>query len=147
MASEKYDLTPLMSPYFDVHLVGPLLDHLSEVTFLHSARYLLNNSHLPFTSLNVPHSFSTHMNQMNIYSKKVLTTEKIKIVEPTNMIELIEDEYEKFPEDADFQTEYTARKALFEERKEKIFNMLDNTPVRRNTFFYVYFCAALLNIE
>jgi hypothetical protein len=33
MASEKYDLTPLMTPFFDVHLVGPLLDHLSEVGF------------------------------------------------------------------------------------------------------------------
>ena len=31
MATEKYDLTPLMTPFFDVHLVGPLLDHLSEV--------------------------------------------------------------------------------------------------------------------
>jgi adenine-specific DNA methylase len=90
------------------------------------------------------HSFTT-VNQMNIYSKKVLTTEKIKIVEPTNMIELIEDEYEKFPEDTEFQTEYTARKTMFEERKESIFNMLDNTPVRRIIIIYSY--SALCSAE
>jgi translation initiation factor 3 subunit E len=94
-SSEKYDLTPRMSPFFDVHMVSPLLDHLSE---------------------------------MSIYSQKVLTKEKIKIVAPTNMIELVEDEYEKFPDDADFQSEYAIRKPLFEERKDKIFDLIDNEP-------------------
>jgi hypothetical protein len=30
-ASNMYDLTPVMAPYFDVHMVNPLLDHLREV--------------------------------------------------------------------------------------------------------------------
>lgn len=28
MADENFDLTPLMAPYFDAHMMGPLLDFL-----------------------------------------------------------------------------------------------------------------------
>ena len=71
---------------------------------------------------------------MSIYPQKVLTKQKIAIVEPTNMIELVEDEYEKFPDDTDFQKEYAVRKPLFEERKDKIFDLIDNEPVSITTF-------------
>lgn len=30
-ATNMYDLTPVMAPYFDVHMVNALLDHLREV--------------------------------------------------------------------------------------------------------------------
>jgi translation initiation factor 3 subunit E len=42
------------------------------------------------------------------------------------MTELIEDEYEKFPNDAEFQAEYSARKQDLESRKNAIFEFLDN---------------------
>lgn len=94
-ASESYDLTPRMSPYFDVHMVSPLLDHLSE---------------------------------MELYTPKVLTKEKIKIIEPTNMINLAEDEYLKYPDDPEMQAEYKATEPIFREREERAFDLLDNEP-------------------
>jgi len=48
---------------------------------------------------------------MKMYPKKTITTEKIRIVEKTNMVELIEEEYESFPDDAEFQSEFANRKA------------------------------------
>ena len=59
-----------------------------------------------------------------IYDPKVITKEKIKGIERTNMTELIEDEYEKFPNDAEFQAEYVARKQDLESRKNAIFEFL-----------------------
>lgn len=84
-----------MSPFLDVHMVSPLLDHLAE---------------------------------MALYSPTILSKEKIKIVEPTNMITLAEDEYEKYPDDAEMQAEYALRKPIFEERTDKIFDLIDNEP-------------------
>lgn len=98
--SERFDLTPQMAPFFDVHMVSPLLDHLTEMS----------------------------AESAGAMTKKALTQLKIKVVEPTNMVELVEDEYEKFPEDAEFQKEYKERKPVFEERKEKIFDLIDNEP-------------------
>lgn len=42
------------------------------------------------------------------------------------MTELIEDEYEKFPDDAQYQAEYSLRKPDLEARKNAIFDFLDN---------------------
>ncbi len=44
------------------------------------------------------------------------------------MIELVEDEYERFPTDKDFQAEYESKKAVLSERKNQIFDQIDNEP-------------------
>lgn len=39
-AKSSYDLTPSMAPFFDPHMVGPLLDYLREVATLTFNTYL-----------------------------------------------------------------------------------------------------------
>lgn len=55
------------------------------------------------------------------------------------MIELVEEEYERFPNDEALQAEYKARKAALTERKNKIFDIIDHEPAeivqRVSTFF------------
>ena len=63
---------------------------------------------------------------MNIYDSKTITKEKINIIEKTNMTELVEDEYEKFPNDSEFQNEYKIKKPILEKRKNEIFDKIDN---------------------
>lgn len=41
---------------------------------------------------------------------KDITREKIRIAEKTNMIELMEDEYDSFPDDEEFKAEYAKKK-------------------------------------
>lgn len=40
----SYDLTPSMAPFFDVHMVGPLLDFLREVNKKIRDYKLFNNT-------------------------------------------------------------------------------------------------------
>lgn len=47
---------------------------------------------------------------MKIYPTKAVTKEKIRIAESTNMVELLEEEYESIPDDEEFQQEYNNRK-------------------------------------
>lgn len=93
--NKNFDITPLMAPYFDVHMVSPLLDFLLEI---------------------------------KLYDPKKITIEKIRAVERTNMIELVEEEYERYPQDADLQQEYNARKTALADRKNQIFAIIDNEP-------------------
>lgn len=47
---------------------------------------------------------------MKTYPRKTITNEKIRIAGKTNMVELVEEEYENFPDDADFKSAYASRK-------------------------------------
>jgi translation initiation factor 3 subunit E len=66
--------------------------------------------------------------QNNTHDIKIITKEKIRSVEKTNMKELVDDEYDKFPEDKEFQAEYALKKPVLEASKEKIFDLIDNEP-------------------
>lgn len=103
--AEKFDITSLMAPYLDVHMLSSLLDFLLE---------------------------------MKVHDPKVITREKIKTVTQTNMTELVEDEFERYPDDAEFQKDYATQKPLLSARKEKIFDMIDNEPesVKKMTAFF-----------
>lgn len=93
--ADRYDLTRQMAPYFDVHMVGPLLDYLRET---------------------------------GSYDLRTVTAEKIRAVSSTNMVELIEDEYEKMADDPEFSAEYAARRAQLQARKEAVFAQIDHEP-------------------
>jgi len=95
MEGQKWDLTASMAPYFDVHMIGPLLDFLREV---------------------------------ELYDPKVITKEKIKLLSKTNMVDLLEDEYESHKEDPVFAAEYTTQKPLLEKRRNEVFDRIDNEP-------------------
>jgi hypothetical protein len=44
------------------------------------------------------------------------------------MVELVEEEYERFRDDAELQAEYASKKAALTERKNKIFDIIDHEP-------------------
>eukprot|EP01031_Cornospumella_fuschlensis_P044625 gene44625-54570_t len=106
MTSEaNFDIVPLMAPYFDVHMIFPLLDFLREI---------------------------------KVHDDKVIAQEKIRAVQLTNMVEFVEDEYEKFSHDSEMQAQYAAKQAEFAERKKHIFAVIDNEPelVRKVSSFF-----------
>jgi len=84
-----------MAPYFDHHMIGPLLDFLREV---------------------------------KLYDSKTVTKEKIKLLGRTNMVDLLEDEYEAAKEDPEFAAEYALEKPLLNKRRDEVFDRIDNEP-------------------
>jgi len=94
-AQNSFDLTPVMAPFFDLHMVSSLLDHLREA---------------------------------GIYDAKTITKEKIRTLGKTNLIDLIEDEYARFPDDDELQKEFKDRQPTFDARRDAIFDKLDNVP-------------------
>lgn len=105
LEARKYDLTRKMAPFFDVHMVAPLLDYLRD---------------------------------SGLYDTKKVTVEKIAATSLTNMVELVEDEYERLSGDEEMAREYASKKAQMERRKEEIFAQIDNEPeaVKRVAAFF-----------
>lgn len=62
------------------------------------------------------------------YSQKDISRAKIRAVEKTNMITVVEDEYERYKDDAEMQAEYSKKKCDFDRRSQEIFSLLDNKP-------------------
>lgn len=91
----NFDITPLMAPFLDVHMVSPMLDFLRD---------------------------------LQIYDGKLITKEKIRSVNRTNMTELVEDEYLRFPDDKDLQAEYVLQKPVLTERMHKSYDLIDHEP-------------------
>jgi translation initiation factor 3 subunit E len=67
-------------------------------------------------------------NDVHLYDAKVITKEKIKVIEKTNMLELLEEEYLKFPNDPDLKKEFETLQQTIEDRKNEIFDQLDHPP-------------------
>lgn len=65
---------------------------------------------------------------MGTHDAKVVTKEKIKIIGVTNMTELVEDEYERYPDDKELAAEYATQKSILSKRKDQIFDQIDNEP-------------------
>lgn len=107
-----YDLTPFMAPFLDIHMFPPLLDFLCNdvcLMYLHYIDlFIVNNA------------------QVKLYDEKVITKQKIKVIKKTNMLELLEDEYLKFPDDEELKSEYETLQLTVEDKKNEIFDLLDN---------------------
>lgn len=56
----------------------------------------------------------------------MITKEKIRSVNKTNMTELVEEEYQRFPDDAELQAEYKIQKPILADRMKKSFELIDN---------------------
>lgn len=92
----KHDLTSVMAPFLDPHMISPLLDFLR---------------------------------QNNVYDMEKISREKIKCVSKTNMITVIEDEYEKLAETVPaVKAEYEQKKDELKKSTDRIFDVLDNPP-------------------
>jgi translation initiation factor 3 subunit E len=82
------------------------------------------------------HYFDIHMiiplldflNEVKLYDHKAITKEKIKSILSTNMIELVEDEYERLVGDIEMDAAFKSQKETLEKRKVEIFDLLDNEP-------------------
>lgn len=94
-----------MAPFFDPHMVSPLLDYLREV---------------------------------ELYDPKIITKQKIKAMLKTNLIDLIEDEYNRYPDDEEMQTQFNLQKPQLESRRNELFEKIDNEPddVKLVTLFF-----------
>jgi translation initiation factor 3 subunit E len=91
----SFDLTPVMAPYFDNHMIIPLLDFVREV---------------------------------GLYEPEIIARGKIKTLNSTNLIDVIEDEYVRYPENAQLQAEFASQRQILDDRKNAVFDKLDNPP-------------------
>jgi translation initiation factor 3 subunit E len=66
--------------------------------------------------------------QAELYDPKVVTREKIKALEQTNMIDMIDDEYKRYPDDASFQATYQVQQPILDVRRNEVFDKIDNAP-------------------
>jgi translation initiation factor 3 subunit E len=58
----------------------------------------------------------------------VITKEKIKALNRTNMIDIIDDEYARHLDDEALQAEYKIQQPILEERRNAVFDRMDNEP-------------------
>lgn len=63
---------------------------------------------------------------MEVYDSKVITKQKIKILLKTNLIDLIEDEYARFPEDDEMKQQFSQQQSHLESRRTEVFHKIDN---------------------
>ena len=94
-AKRSFDLTPVMAPYFDNHMIIPLLDFVRE---------------------------------SGLYEPIVIAKEKIRTLTMTNLIDVIEDEYVRYPDDKELAAEFASKKTLLDDQKNAVFDKLDNPP-------------------
>ena len=83
-AKRSFDLTPVMAPYFDNHMIIPLLDFVRE---------------------------------SGLYEPIVIAKEKIRTLTMTNLIDVIEDEYVRYPDDKELAAEFASKKTLLDDQK------------------------------
>lgn len=82
----------------------------------------------PYLDVHMVSPILDYLRELSLYDPKKVTLEKIRVVERTNMLELVEMEYERYPDDAAMQAEYIAKKPALAERKTAIFAVLDHEP-------------------
>jgi len=82
----------------------------------------------PFFDTHMVSSLLDHLREAGIYDAKTVTKEKIRTLDRTNLVDVIEDEYARFPDDDELQKEFKERSPDFEARRDDIFNKLDHAP-------------------
>jgi translation initiation factor 3 subunit E len=78
-----------------------------------------------------PHMFNfilDHLREAGIYQPKIISKEKIKVLFRTKMLDLIEDEYARFPDDAEMQQEFKQSEAKINSLRDGVFAELDHVP-------------------
>lgn len=67
-----------------------------------------------------------------------MTREKIRILKKTNMIDVIEDEYNKYPDDAELQAELAELQGSLDAKRDALFDQIDHEPedVNRVSVFF-----------
>ena len=91
-------------------------------------KYDLTRRMAPFLDIHMLLNILDFLKEQKLYDAKEITKEKINAIKSTNMLSLIEDEYEKFTGDAEMKSAFEAYKSQMEERKTEIFEQLDNEP-------------------
>lgn len=91
-------------------------------------KYDLTRRMAPFLDIHMLLNILDFLKEQKLYDAKEITKEKINAIKSTNMLSLIEDEYEKFTDDAEMKSAFEAYKSQMEERKTEIFKQLDNEP-------------------
>lgn len=91
-------------------------------------KYDLTRRMAPFLDIHMLLNILDFLKEQKLYDAKEITKEKINAIKSTNMLSLIEDEYEKFTGDAEMKSAFEAYKSQMEERKTEIFKQLDNEP-------------------
>ena len=91
-------------------------------------RHDLTRAMAPFLDLHMVRPLLDFVGEVGLYDAKLVASEKIRAMGRTNMVELVEDEYEKLAEDPDMAAEFAAQKPHFEQRKQEIFGLIDNEP-------------------
>ena len=91
-------------------------------------KYDLTRRMAPFFDIHMLLNILDFLKEQKLYDAKEITKEKINAIKSTNMLSLIEDEYEKITGDAEMKSAFEAYKSQMEERKTEIFKQLDNEP-------------------
>ena len=81
----------------------------------------------PFLDVHLLMPLLDSMRESGLFDSNRITLEKIKLVDKTNMISFVMEEYAK-SDDADLKSEFSAKKADLEKREEKVHEELDNEP-------------------
>lgn len=66
--------------------------------------------------------------EVELYDAKTITKQKIKVMLKTNLIDLIVDEYAKFPDDSEMQEDFKSKQEAFDLRRNDIFDKIDHEP-------------------
>ena len=82
----------------------------------------------PFMDVHMMLPLLDFVRDLGLYDAKVITKEKIKTLNKTNLIDVIEDEYTKYPDDAELQKEFNAQKVALDQRRNAVFDQIDNEP-------------------
>ena len=91
-------------------------------------KFDLTSSMAQFLDVHMVYPLLDNLRELELYEFTEITLEKINIVSPTNMLELLEDEYKLLPAGHPIKTDYVNKKTLIEERKDAIYFKIDNEP-------------------
>ena len=89
-------------------------------------KYDLTKKMAPFFDIHMLLNILNFLREQKLYDVEEITKEKINAIKSTNMLSLIEEEYEKFLGDTDMKD--MNEKSQLEQRKTEIFQKLENEP-------------------
>ena len=91
-------------------------------------RFDLTRSMAAYLDLHLVGPLLDFLGEVGLYDARLVAAEKIRAMSRTNMVELVEDEYEKMAADAELAAEFAERRPHLEQRKQEIFALIDNEP-------------------
>eukprot|EP01041_Mallomonas_annulata_P006390 gene6390-12928_t len=91
-------------------------------------KFDITSSMAQFFDIHMVNPLLDNLRDIGMYDSTEITLEKINSVSRTNMLELLEDEYERLPADHPTKLQYAIQMPAFEARKAAIFDKIDNEP-------------------